>query len=211
MQITETKSSGGGNKIGTRGFLSKEGQRWRWPFRLNLGITAVNSLFIIAFFIQMQYSEAETKQPLLIDSTFSQPSRLQLRFWPMGKYAASTYTSHIRIPFNYFSLMDLQLKMNARLDTSLTNYVTGISKFPTKQKLLSKAFSNFTSKTQMRSSNFFTTCWQVFLMSMNVNDDNGTWRLSLLQPQPSPWQLTTRCRSQSSKWRWKPNRPRRTS
>ncbi len=64
----------------------------------------------------MQYSEADTKQPLLIDSTFSQPSRLQLQFWPMGKYAASTYTSHIRIPFNYSSLMDLQLKMNARLD-----------------------------------------------------------------------------------------------
>jgi hypothetical protein len=34
----------------------------------------------------------------------------------MGKYAASTYTSHIRIPFNYSSLMDLQKKMNARLD-----------------------------------------------------------------------------------------------
>jgi hypothetical protein len=34
----------------------------------------------------------------------------------MGKYAVSTYTSRIRIPFNYSSLMDLQLKMNARLD-----------------------------------------------------------------------------------------------
>jgi hypothetical protein len=64
----------------------------------------------------MQYSEADTKQPLLIDSTFSQPSRLQLRFQPMGKYAASTFTSHIRIPFNYSSLMNLQPKMNARLD-----------------------------------------------------------------------------------------------
>ncbi len=64
----------------------------------------------------MQYSEADTKQPFLIDSTFSQTSRLQLCFQPMGKYAASTYTSHIRIPFNYSSLMDLQGKMNARLD-----------------------------------------------------------------------------------------------
>jgi hypothetical protein len=34
----------------------------------------------------------------------------------MGKYAASTYTSHICIPFNYSSLMDLQKKMNTRLD-----------------------------------------------------------------------------------------------
>jgi hypothetical protein len=64
----------------------------------------------------MSYSGADTKQPILIDSTFSQPSRLQLCFRPMGKYAASTYTSHIRIPFNYSSLMDLQQKMNARLD-----------------------------------------------------------------------------------------------
>jgi hypothetical protein len=64
----------------------------------------------------MRYSGADTKQPILIDSTFSQPSRLQLRFRPIGKYAASTYTSHIRIPFNYSSRMDLQQKMNARLD-----------------------------------------------------------------------------------------------
>jgi len=64
----------------------------------------------------MQYSGADTKRPILIDSTFSQPSRLQLNFRPMGKYAASTYTSHIRIPFNYSSLMDLQHKMNDRLN-----------------------------------------------------------------------------------------------
>ena len=44
----------------------------------------------------MQYSGADTKKPILIDSTFSQPQRLQLRFRPMGKYAASTFTSHIR-------------------------------------------------------------------------------------------------------------------
>jgi len=67
----------------------------------------------------MQYSGADTKQPILIDSTFSQPPRLQLRFRPMGKYAASTYTSHIRISFNYSSLMDLQKKMNERLDNFL--------------------------------------------------------------------------------------------
>jgi hypothetical protein len=37
----------------------------------------------------------------------------------MGKYAASTYTRNIRIPFNFSSLMDLQSKMNARLDNFL--------------------------------------------------------------------------------------------
>jgi len=30
----------------------------------------------------------------------------------MGKYAASTFTGHIRIPFNYSSLMNLKDKMN---------------------------------------------------------------------------------------------------
>jgi len=34
----------------------------------------------------------------------------------MGKYAASTFTSHIRIPFNYSSLIGLQEKFNSRLD-----------------------------------------------------------------------------------------------
>jgi hypothetical protein len=37
----------------------------------------------------------------------------------MGKYAASTYTSHIRIPFNYSGLLNLQTKMNKRLNTFL--------------------------------------------------------------------------------------------
>jgi hypothetical protein len=114
MQIIKKKSTCSVNKIGSRGFLSKEGSKWRWP--LDLNITAVNLLFIIAFVIQMQYSEANTKHPILIDSTFSQPSRLQLCFRPMGKYTASMFTSHIRIPFNYSSLIGLQHKMNSWLD-----------------------------------------------------------------------------------------------
>jgi hypothetical protein len=70
---------------------------------------------VAAFFTQMQYSDAETKQPILIDSEFTQPEKLQLRFCPMGKYAASTFTSHIRIPLDYSILMDLQYKLDARL------------------------------------------------------------------------------------------------
>jgi len=116
MQNIETKSYSCHHKARSRCFLTKERQQWRWPCRIDFSVTAVNTLFILAFFIQMHYSGADTKQPILIDSTFSQPSRLQLRFCPMGKYAASTYTSHIRIPFNYSSLMDLQKKRNARLD-----------------------------------------------------------------------------------------------
>jgi hypothetical protein len=34
----------------------------------------------------------------------------------MGKYAASTFTSQIRIPFNYYSSISLQHKLNDRLD-----------------------------------------------------------------------------------------------
>jgi len=67
----------------------------------------------------MQHSGAETKQPILIDTAFSQPQKLQLRFRPMGRYAASTFTSHIRIPFNYSSLINLQSKMEKRLDKFL--------------------------------------------------------------------------------------------
>jgi hypothetical protein len=79
----------------------------------------VNLLFLAAFAIQMQHSGAETKQPILIDTAFSQPQKLQLRFRPMGRYAASTFTSHIRIPFNYSSLINLQSKMEKRLDKFL--------------------------------------------------------------------------------------------
>ncbi len=115
MQIFKKKSTSGGHKIGSGSLLSKEGRKWwRWP--LNLDITAVNLLFIAAFVVQMQCSQAETKQPIMIDSTFSQPSRLQLCFRPMGKYAASTFTSHIQISFNYSSLIGLQHKRNSQLD-----------------------------------------------------------------------------------------------
>jgi hypothetical protein len=79
----------------------------------------VNCLFLAAFVLQMQHSGAETKQPILIDTAFTQPDKLQLRFRPMGRYAASTFTSHIRIPFNYSSLINLESKMDQRLDQFL--------------------------------------------------------------------------------------------
>ncbi len=104
------KSSSCGYQIGTRGIFTKT----KWP--LNLGITAINLLFIIAFAIEMQFSEAKQKQAILINSEFSQPQWLKLCFQPMGKYAASTFTSHICIPFNYSSLIGNQHKLNNRLD-----------------------------------------------------------------------------------------------
>ncbi len=80
--------------------------------------------FLAAFVLQMQHSGAETKQPILIDTAFTQPQKLQLRFRPLGRYAASTFTSHIRIPFNYSSLMHLPAKMDQRLDKFLQDLDT---------------------------------------------------------------------------------------
>jgi len=79
----------------------------------------VNCLFLAAFVLQMQHSGAETKQPILIDSEFTQPEKLQLHFRPLGKYATSTFTSHIRVPFNYSSLINLESKMDQRLNKFL--------------------------------------------------------------------------------------------
>jgi hypothetical protein len=67
-------------------------------------------------FLQLSVSNLQPKKPILIDSIFSQPDKLQLRFRPMGHYAASTFTSHIRIPFDYSALLQLQDKMIKRMD-----------------------------------------------------------------------------------------------
>jgi len=114
MQVTQKKSKSGGNQTGTWSAFSAAGIS---TARKN--VTMVNCLFLAAFVLQMQHSGAETKQPILIDTAFTQPDKLQLRFRPMGWYAASTFTSHIRIPFNYSSLINLESKMDQRLDQFL--------------------------------------------------------------------------------------------
>ena len=113
MPITQTKSKSGGNQTGTWSAFSAAGRS-----TASKKVVMVNCLFLAANVLQMQHSNAETKQPILIDSEFTQPDKLQLHFHPMGKYAATTFTSHIRNPFNYSSLMDLQHK----LDTCLDNF-----------------------------------------------------------------------------------------
>ncbi len=116
MQITQTKSKSGGNQTGTWSAFSAAGLS---TARKN--VTMVNCLFLAAFVIQMQHSGAETKQPILIDTEFTQPDKLQLRFRPLGKYAATTFTSHIRVPFSYSGLMNLESKMTQRLDQFITD------------------------------------------------------------------------------------------
>jgi hypothetical protein len=103
MPISKTKSKSGGNQTGTWGPFSAASRS-----TASKKVIMVNLLFLAAFFAQTQYSDAETRPPILIDSEFTQPEKLQLSFCPMGKYAASTFTSHIHIHFNYSSLMDLQ-------------------------------------------------------------------------------------------------------
>jgi hypothetical protein len=66
-------------------------------------------------FLQLS-SSSQAKKPILIDSLFSQPDKLQLRFRPMGNYAASTFISHVRIPFDYSNLLQLQSRMIERMD-----------------------------------------------------------------------------------------------
>jgi hypothetical protein len=114
MQIAKNKSTSSCNQTGFRSILPKT-----WE-SLHIRVTVINLLFPTAFFIQMPFLIADTKPPILIYSEFTQPDKLQLRFWPMGKYAASTFTSHIRIPFNYSGLLNLQTKMNEHLDNVLT-------------------------------------------------------------------------------------------
>jgi len=116
MQVTPTKSKSGGNQTGTWSILSAADLS---TARKN--VTMVNFLFLTAFVLQMQYSGAETKQPILIDSEFTQLEKLQLCFRPLGKYAATTFTSHIRVPFNYSNLLHLESKMDQRLDQFITD------------------------------------------------------------------------------------------
>jgi hypothetical protein len=110
MQVALKKGSGRHHKAGSGGLFTKA----REP--LHISVTAINLLFLAAFAIQMQFSTADTKPLTLINSEFTHPEHLQLHFRPMDKYAASIYTSHIQIPFNYSGLIHLQRKMNDQLD-----------------------------------------------------------------------------------------------
>ncbi len=75
MSITSAKSQGRRHQARTGQFFTKNRES------IDLKIIAVNLLFLAAFFIQMQYSDAETtKPPILINSEFNQPQKLQLRF-----------------------------------------------------------------------------------------------------------------------------------
>ena len=113
MSHAQTSGQGCGHKVGSRGLFTKTASSGFFfqPRTIILTIAVLWSSLL-----QISTSNSQSKQPILIDSIFSQPAKLQLRFRPMGHYAASTFTSHVRIPFDYSALLKLQDQMIERMD-----------------------------------------------------------------------------------------------
>jgi hypothetical protein len=201
MLISTKKSKSGDHKTGTWGPFSTASTS-----TASKKVIMVNLWFLAAFFTQMQYSDAETKPPILIDSKFTQPEKLQLRFHPMGKYAASTFTSHIRIPFNYSSLMDLQFKLDARLDQFLDDLREfNFEMDETTTATLKSTFQIYKQSTReifKISTTFLPAC------HMFMNDTAANETLPLLWPQRRPSHLQHTTPSKFQNWR-PPSKPRR--
>ncbi len=138
MQIIEKKSSSRCYQNDTRSIFTSTGS-------VCIGVKAINLLFITAFLIQMQFYTADRKTPKLINSVFTQPDKLQLRFCPMGHFAVSTFTSHVRLPINYSNIISLQTKLNERVNTFLDTYKGFHFNFGDSPKV-STALSSYTRK-----------------------------------------------------------------
>jgi hypothetical protein len=116
MSKTASPSKSGSHKVGSRGVLSK-----KLPARSVFSTkgdprTIVPTCAILwSCFLQLS-SSSQAKKPILIDSISSHPDKVELRFRPMGNYASSTFISHVRIPFYYSTLLQLQSKMIERMD-----------------------------------------------------------------------------------------------
>jgi hypothetical protein len=120
----------------------------------------------------MQFSEANNKHPILIDSEFSQPDHLQLHFRPMGKYTASTFMSHIRIPFNCSGLLGLQHKLNDRLDNFSDVLKKGSFKLSDYElNTLNSMLQLFKGNTD-EIFNFSMISWSVFPMCQHISAGN---------------------------------------
>ena len=99
MQKTLTPSQSRGDKTGARFVLTKTASHGS-SFSKHGQPRAIVLTCAILWSCFHQLSSSQTKKPILIDSIFSQPDKLQLRFRPMGNYEASTFISHVRIPFD---------------------------------------------------------------------------------------------------------------
>ena len=122
MQKAQTPSKGRSHKTCSRGLLAKTtpSRPFCQPKTIILTIAVLWSSLL-----QISISDSQSKKPILINSIFTQPDKLQLRFRPMGHYAASTFTSHVRIPFDYSALLKLQDQMIEPMD----NCIPDLKKF----------------------------------------------------------------------------------
>ncbi len=113
MPQAQMSGQGHGHKAGSRGFLTKTASSG-FIFQPRTIILTIAVLW--SSLLHFSTSNSQSKQPIQIDSIFSQPAKLQLRFRPMGHYAASTFTSHVRISFDYSALLKLQDQMIECMD-----------------------------------------------------------------------------------------------
>jgi len=116
MSKTASPSKSGCHKVSSRSVFTK-----KLPARSVFATKGAPRTIVLtcatlwSCFLQLSFS-SQAKKPIQIDSIFSQPDKLQLHFRPMGNYAASTFISHVRIPFDYSNLLQLQSKMIERMD-----------------------------------------------------------------------------------------------
>ena len=113
MPQTSSPSKSGCHKAGYRLIFTKTTPS-RSIFSKHREPRAIILTWAILWSCFLQLSTSQNKK--LIDSIFSQPDKLQLRFCSLGNYAASTFISHVRIPFDYSALLQLQTKMFKQMD-----------------------------------------------------------------------------------------------
>jgi hypothetical protein len=193
MQKTLTSSQSRGDQAGSKtASHGSSSSKHRQPRAIVLTCAILWYCFLLL-------STSHTKKPILIDSIFSQLDKLQLRFHPMGNYAASTFTSHIRIPFDYSALLNLQDKMIEHMDRCIPD----LDHFNFKLDQYNRATLNSTFelyKSYIKHFwKLFMTFLQAFLTFQNASNDNGTSPLLSLPPPLSHYPHTTRCRGPSSK------------
>jgi hypothetical protein len=83
MQKTSTPSKSSGDKIGSRGFLSEATSKRSFSRPANPRAIILTCAILWSCFLQVSFSNSsQTKKSILIDSIFTQPDKLQLRFYP---------------------------------------------------------------------------------------------------------------------------------
>jgi hypothetical protein len=116
MSLALQKSKSSHDQAGSRIFLSEAAFHGATSKHGQPRAIILTCAILWSCFLQLSTSSSQMKKRILINSIFSQPDKLQLCFHPMGHYAASTFTSHVRIPFNYSALLHLQEKIIEHMD-----------------------------------------------------------------------------------------------